>query len=477
MGLRTAEEFKAGLRDGRIVYFRGELVDDVTTHPDIGVVAEHVALDFQLAEDPKLRELFTYQNDSGKQASRFFKRPNSSDDLLKRSEMIETSTRLGSGVVLLIKEIGTDALFALSVIAAQVDEERGTDYAERVNAFHRQCEARDVAMAVAQTDAKGDRSLSPSEQMHPDYYVRVVERRDDGIIVRGAKAHTTNTPVVDEIIVLPTRALGEADASYAVSFAVPVNAEGVRLVASPFGGTSDSHFENPVSSRHRMVETLTIFDDVFVPWERVFLCDEWEFAGPLALAFVDFHRFTAVSYKPPLCDLLIGAASVIADYNGISNASHVREKLFNLINYAQTVRALTRAAAHESRLFGDTGLVVPDPITTNVCKYYFATNYHQMVKDVQDIAGGLIVTGPGEEDLENAEIRGDIERFFGGKDVGGGERLRIMNLIRDLCASDFGAYHEVLAIHAEGSLEAQKITIARGFDLARCRGLAVEAVS
>jgi aromatic ring hydroxylase len=472
--LRTPAQFKRSLRDGRVVYFKGKRVEDVTTHPDLGVGVAHVALDFELAESSEHRDLFTYETENGERASRYFKPPQNIDDLLKRNAMIETSTQLGGGVVQLIKEIGTDCLFALFHVAAEVDKRAGTNYSERVQNFYRHCRDNDCAMAVAQTDVKGDRARPPSEQAHPDYYVRVVERRDDGIVVRGAKAHTTATPYVNELFVIPTRALGENDKDYAVAFATPVNANGLRMIASPFGATSHSAFHNPVSSRHHMTETLTIFDDVFVPWERVFLCGEWQAAGLLALTFVEYHRFTAISYKPPMLDLLIGASALMAEFNGIVRASHVREKMFHLVNYVETIRALTKAAAYECKPRA-ANLVVPDPVITNICKYDFASHYHQMIQYVQDIAGGLLVTGPSEEDVNHPDTRGDIEKFFGGAGgVDGITRLKLFNLIRDIAASDFGGYHEVLAIHAEGSLEAQKITITRGFDVERCKRLAKE---
>jgi aromatic ring hydroxylase len=345
-----------------------------------------------------------------------------------------------------------------------------------VRAFHARCKKEDLTLAVAQTDAKGDRSLPPSQQEHPDYYVHIVEEREDGIVVRGAKAHTTCAPYVDQLIVLPTRALKEDDARCAVSFVVPVNAPGVTLVASPFGSPPPSAFHHPVSSRHRMIDTLTIFDDVFVPNEQVFLKGEWEAAGFLANTFVEFHRFTAVSYKPPLCDLFIGAAALLADFNGLEKASHVREKITKLIAYTETVRGLSLAAAHDCRIT-DHGLAVPNIIHTNLAKYHFANNYHQAVAWVQDIAGGLVVTGPSEEDLKNPETQGYIERFLGGKKgVSTRDRLRAFNLVRDLTASTFGGYNELLAIHAEGSLEAQKITILRDYDVERCKALARKAI-
>ncbi len=477
MGLRTADEFREGLRDGRVVYAGGEQVADVTAHPDIGIGVDHVALDFELAEDPEHADLFAYDDgETGETCSRYFKRPQDPQDLLNRREMIERSTRLGGGVVLLIKEIGTDALLALDLVSRVVDNKAGTGYNRRVHAFHEECKRRDLSLAVAQTDVKGDRALLPSEQEHPDYYVHIVEERADGIVVRGAKAHTTCAPYVDELIVLPTRALKADDASCAVSFSTPVNAPGVKLIASPFGSPEPNTFHHPVSARHRMIDTLTIFDDVFIPNERVFLKGEWEAAGFLANTFVEFHRFTAVSYKPPLCDLFIGAAALLADYNGIAKASHVREKMTKLITYTETVRGLSLAAAHDCRI-ADSGVAVPNIIFTNLAKFHFANDYHQSVSWVQDIAGGLVVTGPSEADVRNPETSGYIERFLGGvKGVGTEDRLRAINLVRDLTASTFGGYNELLAIHAEGSLEAQKITIFRDYDVERCKSLAKLAI-
>ena len=477
MGLRTEEEFKQGLRDGRTVYAEGESVADVTVHSDLGIGCQHVALDYRLAEDPEHRDLFTYDDEEGERSSRYFKKPADTQDLLNRREMIETSTRLGGSVVLLIKEIGTDALFALDLVSRQVDEKAGTQYGERVAAFHSKCRREDLSLAVAQTDAKGDRSLQPSQQEHPDYYVHIVEERSDGIVVRGAKAHTTNSPFVDFLIVIPTRAIGADDAPYAVAFAVPVNAEGVKLIASPFGSPEPSRFHHPISSRHRLVDTLTIFDDVFIPHEHVFLKGEWQAAGLLANTFVEFHRFTAVSYKPPLCDMFIGAAALLAEYNGIEKPSHVRDKLMKLIAWTETVRGLGRAAAFDCRIT-DHGVAVPDIVLTNLAKYYFANNYHQAVCWVQDIAGGLVVTGPSEKDLANPETKAYIERFLGGaKGVSTEDRLRAFNLVRDLTASDFGGYNQLLSIHAEGSLETQKITIFRDYDIDRCKQLALGAIA
>ncbi len=295
MGLRTPEQYKQSLRDGRAVYFRGEKVADVTRHPVIGIAVEHACIDYRMAEDPKYREL-AVMREGGGEYSRYFHLPRNAEDLLKRSQLIAASTREGATLVVLIKEIGTDALYALHIIGERLAAAGKPEYRERIAKFHRHCRDNDLAIAVAQTDVKGDRSLGPTAQEHPDYYVRVVEERPDGIVVRGAKVHTSVSTNSNEVIVLPTRAMRAEDKAYAVAFALPIDTPGLKLISSPHGAGHKNDFEHPLSARHKMMETLTVFDDVFVPKERVFMCGEIEFAGLLALSFLRYHPFTAVSY-------------------------------------------------------------------------------------------------------------------------------------------------------------------------------------
>ena len=462
MPLMTAEEYVESLRDGRTVWYRGKRVDDVTTHPVIGLAVQHAAIDYRMAEDTAESELAVVDGPDGPY-SRYYEIPRAPDDLLQRSALIERATALGGTLVVLIKEIGTDALFALRLIASHMDRTLRTSYLPRVEAFHAHCRDRDLAVAVAQTDVKGNRAGGPAAQTHPDYYVHVVAEDADGITLRGAKVHTSVSTNAHEIIVLPTRNLAKGEEAYAVACAVPANAPGLTMLASGYGRRGNA-FEQPLSARHKMMETLTVFDDVKVPWNRVFLNGEVAMAGPLAKTFVEFHRFTAVSYKLPLVDLFVGASHLMAEYNGVLKAGHVRDKLARLISYAQVCRGMTREAAREARIID--GIAVPNAELINIAKLYFATNYHQALAWVQDIAGGLLVTGPSAEDLDDSTLRPLIDRYLGAANSNAEERLRLMNLIADLTASDFAGYQSTLAIHAEGSIEAEKMTIWRQHDTA-----------
>jgi 4-hydroxybutyryl-CoA dehydratase / vinylacetyl-CoA-Delta-isomerase len=456
--VRDAQAFLEGIRDSREVWYRGERVEWVVDHEALGIAARHAAAEFDLAFDPAYRPIAVTVDAEGREYSTFWHLPRDARDLRRRSSLIEASTAHGATLVALIREIGSDAVFAMSRLFAGDPEVAG-----RVARFHERCRDDDLAVAVAQTDVKGDRSLRPAEQADPDLYVRVVDRSDDGVVVRGAKVHTSCTPYVDEVIVIPTRALGPDEQDWAVAFAIPTATPGVRLFCSDYLHTEETPWTRPVSTQHKMIETLTVFDDVFVPRERLFLDGETEAAGRLALMFVEYHRFTAVSYKLPLVDVLVGLAASLAEANGIAKASHVRDKLTWLIGYAETVRALTHLAAERCRVDAATGIAYPDPLTTNLAKWTFARDYKQAVDHVIDIAGGLLVTGPGDADWASAAVRPYLEKYLRGASDAE-QRLALMNLASDLLARDYAGYQSVLAVHAEGSLEAEKLMLYRSYD-------------
>jgi 4-hydroxybutyryl-CoA dehydratase / vinylacetyl-CoA-Delta-isomerase len=466
MGLRSAEQFFAGLRDNREVYYRGQRVKSVLDHSELGVAARHAAIDFELAENPKYRSLAVHR-DGDEEYSSYYRVPRNADDLLSRSKLIEAGTAEGATLVLLIKEIGTDALFALKRVLGRSGDATGI---ERVEQFYRHCRDKDLAMAVAQTDVKGDRGKRPSEQSDPDMYVRVVEERADGIVVSGAKVHTSCTPYVDEVIVLPSRSMGPGDEPWSLAFAVPTATPGLRLYCSDYLHGSDDPFTRPVSTHHKMIETLTVFDHVFVPWDRVFFVDRPDLAGAAALTFVEFHRFTAVSYKLPLLDAMMGAAILVAKANGIDRAGHVRDKLTWLGGYSETVRGLIELAATRCKM--ENGVAYPDVFTTNMAKWTFARDFHRALETVQDLAGGLLVTGPSGMDWSSPEVRPVLEKYFPAV-WPADRRLPILNLISDLTTRLYGGYQAVLAVHAEGSIEAEKMAMFRAYDPSRSIALAM----
>lgn len=476
MGLRTSAEYRESLRDGRSLIYRGQAVPDVTEHPILRRTIDHAApLYDHPAEGPA--DFWSVHDDKlGQEVSTYFLRPADAAGLHLRGDVIEETTRRARSSLNIIKVVGTDAMLALEQVTSRMDRANGTDYWERVSAFRARCATGDLAMVLAATDSKGDRTLPPSRQADPDLHLRIVSRDDSGIVVRGAKLHTTAAPSANELICIPGRALGEDDADYAVAFSTPLNAPGLTMICHPLAEGPAA--ESPVSHRNVELETLTIFDDVHVPWERVFMAGEWQYAGALATTFANFHRFTAISYKPPFADLMIGAATLAADQLGISRSSAVREKLGRLIIYGELIRTARLAAAERSKVDEITGIAVPDSVANNAGKFHFASGFHEAVALLQDLAGGLTVTAPGIEDVEDPRYGPVIEKYLAGRDgVGGLERWRLIELIRDLTASEFGGYNFVVTLHGEGSQGAQLVQAVRDYDLDRCTGLVQEILA
>jgi 4-hydroxybutyryl-CoA dehydratase/vinylacetyl-CoA-Delta-isomerase len=457
MAVRSPEEFRQSLRDGRRVFIYGELVEDVTTHPILKISTETAAGDFVLthSEDPAVRDLFVAPHpETGEPISRYFIPPHTPEDLEKRLQMIGQSIRLTGGLPF-GKDIGTDAMYAIMTTAQQMGK---PEYVERARNYLEYIRKNDLNLCGAITDVKGDRGKTPSQQVHPDYYVHVVDQNKDGIVVRGAKIHITAAPVANDILVVPTRQMRENESEYSVAFAVPANAKGITMVCRPGGGEHrPSEFPSARPARD-LVEAMIIFDDVFVPWERVFMCGEWQYSMLLAYTFATYHRFTAVSYKIPAVEALAGCAVAMAEMNGIERVGHIRGKLVEIAAYVETLKALATAAVKSPVMYGD--VAVPSPLITNMAKLHFASHYHEIIKLIQDIAGGIVTTMPSYLDWNNEELHKHLEHYLGGSPkYTTEERLRMVAMTHRMVASADSAHMEVVTVHGEGSMEAQRLMI------------------
>jgi len=474
MAIKTPQQYIDSLKDGRIVYCNGGRVPDVTEHPILKICRDWVAMDYVLNNDPRYQELLTEINEAGERASFALMPQRTKEDLLRLREMVKLWARVCFGKPPGAKFVAKDGLNALTVVSQRVDKKYGTNYAERVEGYRDYLQKNDSAFALAMTDVKGDRSLRPSQQTpHQDYYVRIVEERKDGITVRGAKTHISQAPLCNELLMVPCRAMREEDKAYALAFAVPVNSPGVTLIsAEPEVHEHGNLFDHPIAGSVYINDATIIFEDVFVPNDRIFLKGEWDFSGQVAYMFANFHRLSAETYKAMELELFTGAATLMAEYNGVERAPHIREKLTWLVMYTEAVEILGRSACEHCISEPDSDLVYPNPLYANICKFYFADNWHQATKYIQDIAGGIVATCPSSKDFFNPEIHDMLDRAFGGKaGVPTEDRLRLVKLIRDLTSS----YEDILTIHAEGSLEAQKMSIMVLGDFDRYRASAMRA--
>ena len=474
MAIKTPQEYIESIKDDRVVYYAGERVKDVTKHPFMKICIDWMAMDYVLTNDPKYRGLLVTKDEDGEDVPFILSAQRSREDLLRLREVVKLLARVCYGKPSGAKFVGKDGLNAVTVVSQRVDKKYGTSYAKNVEAYRRHLQKNDLSLAMGMTDVKGDRSLRPSKQQpHQDYYVHIVDERKDGIVVRGAKMHISEAPLSNEIIVVPCRAMKEDDKDYAVSFGINADAKGITMV-SPEAETDEpgNFFDHPISASVYINDAMIVFNDVFIPNERIFLKKEWEFAGDAAYMFGNFHRLSAETYKAAELEILTGAAALMAEYNGIERASHVQDKLTWLIQYTEAVEILGRAACEHCVSEPDSDLVYPNPMIANICKLYFADNWHQATKYVQDIAGGIVATVPSVKDWLNPETHDLMEKYFGGKEgIPTEHRLKAIKLIKDSTT----VYEDVLTIHAEGSLAAQKLSILALADFERYKAAAKRA--
>jgi 4-hydroxybutyryl-CoA dehydratase/vinylacetyl-CoA-Delta-isomerase len=454
--IKTVEQYLESLNDGREVWCLGERVADVRTHPTISTIIRTACMDYVLPNRPDYRNLFVTQDEDGEDINFLLTSPKTPEDMLRRRECYTVGIRSGGGVI--VHCMGADALAAFTVAAQVMDSKLKTGYMERVEQYRKHLQKNDLAITGAMTDVKGDRSLHPSKQkQHQDFYLRIVDRQKDGIVVRGAKVHISASPCANELLCLPCRTHGEADKDHALAFAVPVNTPGVKLLGVEpnvrlYG--EECEFDYPMSDHMQPSESLIIFDNVFVPWERVFMCGEWEYSQILTYAFASYHRLFGTCKMTGTLEIMTGAASLIAEYNGVQNAPHVRKKLAWMAMITETVQILGKQACLDPVTEFGMDVMMPNRMAINASKFTYASNFHQMVQHMQDIGGGLTTTVPAFRDWKNPAIRPFIEKYLAAKDgVPTEDRIRILRLIKDLT----GNHWEVDTIHGEGSMAAQEM--------------------
>ncbi len=461
--MMTAEAYEESLRKLNLnVYLFGEKLDNVVDNPIIRPSMNAVAKTYELAQMPEHEDLMTAVSHlTGQKINRFTHIHQNTDDLVKKTRM---GRLLGGATGCCFQRcVGMDALNALSIVTFDIDAEHGTDYHRRFNRYLAYVQENDLTCDGAMTDPKGDRSLPPHKQADPDMFLRVVEVRDDGIVVRGAKAHQTGAVNSHEIIVMPTMAMRQEDEDYAVSFALPSDAEGITYIMGR-QSCDTRKLEKGVIDRGNFIfgghEALVVFEDVFVPHERIFMLKEYAFAGRLVEQFAAYHR-QSYACKVGVGDVLIGAAQLAAEYNGAERASHIKDKIveMNHLNESLFCGSLSCAAAGHAE---PSGTYAVNTLLANVFKQNVTRFPYEIARLAQDIAGGLMVTMPAEDDFNSPAVGGLLKKYFKGRDdVPVEHRQRILRLIENLTLGTAAVGYLTESMHGAGSPQAQRIMISR----------------
>jgi 4-hydroxybutyryl-CoA dehydratase/vinylacetyl-CoA-Delta-isomerase len=450
----TGEQYRQSLRDGRRVFLEGELIDDITDHPVFRVPVEAAARLYDKTFDP-----------SPGAVRATMRTMRSADDLRHHAHGDDDHDML-LGV--------TSASMMTLLTAADRIEDKLPDNAARIREWVKDAQARDIRIVQCITDAKGDRSKRPSQQEDPDAYVRIVERRDDGVVIRGAKLHITAASLAHELMTIPTKAMKTGEDDYSIACMVPLSAEGVKIVDVDYAPRHKDQRRFPISSRKHTPDSFVIFDDVFVPNERIFLAGHPELAATFAHSLGLWERIGGLAGMARTFDALTGFAQLIAEANGLEKVPHIKEKISGMMINATMVRACLDAAIDQCHFTSD-GSAVPHELYTNAGKYFGAANYPVMVRDLHDISGGSIQTAPSIADLENEEVGYLIRKYMGTKQsVDGAYRTKLFHAIYDYTGGAGGTWAAIANLQSGGGLYAQKIVTASRYDMDAAKKLALK---
>ncbi|MBQ9644074.1 MAG: 4-hydroxyphenylacetate 3-hydroxylase family protein [Lachnospiraceae bacterium] len=469
MALMNAKEYVDSLRKLHTkVYLFGERVENFVDHPIIRPSINSVAMTYALAQQEEYQDIMTaYSELTGTRVNRFCHLHQSTEDLMNKVKM---QRLLGQKTGVCFQRcVGMDAINAVYSTTYEVDQKYKTEYHARFLEFLKYVQENDLTVDGAMTDPKGDRGLPPSRQADPDLFLHIVEKNEKGIIVNGAKAHQTGSVNSHEHLIMPTQAMKEEDKAYAVSFAVPADAEGIVMI---YGRQScdtrkleGNNCMDCGNCRFGGQEALFVFDHVVVPWERVFLCEEYEFAGMLVERFAGYHRQSYGGCKVGVGDVLIGATALAAEANGAAKASHIKDKLIEMTHLNETLYSCgiaCSALGHETAA----GNYEIDNLLANVCKQNVTRFPYEIARLAQDIAGGLMVTMPSQSDFDSEEVGEYCRKYFKGQaEMDTMDRMKVLRLIENLTLGTAAVGYLTESMHGAGSPQAQRIMISRQWDL------------
>ena len=478
MPLMTGGEYIESLRKlNTQVYIFGKKEENWIDHPIIRPSINCVAMTYALAHSPEYEELMTATSHlTGNKVNRFSHLHMSTDDLIKKVKM---QRLLGQKTASCFQRcVGMDAFNAVYSTTYDCDQVHGTNYHDNFKKYLIYVQDNDLTVDGAMTDPKGDRGKSPIDQVDPDMYLHIVERRNDGIVVKGAKAHQTGSINSHEHLIMPTMALSEENKDYAVSFACPSDVEGLFMI---YGRQScdtrkleDDADIDLGNKKFGGQEALVVFDNVFIPNDRIFLCGEYDFAGSLVERFAGYHRQSYGGCKVGVGDVVIGAAALAADYNGVPKASHIKDKLIEMTHLNETLYSCGIACSCEGCQTA-AGNYEIDMLLANVCKQNVTRMPYEIVRLAEDIAGGLMVTMPSESDFKsdltiptdsNLTLGEWCDKFFKGADgVTTENRMRILRFLENICLGASAVGYRTESMHGAGSPQAQRVMIARQSDL------------
>jgi len=460
--IRTGEDYKASIRDGRAVYMNGEKIRDVTIHPAFKPLVDLRARIYDLQHDPATQHLMTYREDGEVHAINN-KLPLSQQDWWDKRRATDTVLEDVGGVITRVGDETVGEMWSL-FDGQDVLNDVDPQFSKNIRSHIFKVLHSDPFHVSANTDPKGDRSKAPQDQ-DPDMLLHVVRETDAGIVVRGAK-YETAAAYANQAFTKPTIAnWGDAAYSdYAVGFICDLNSPNLKFICrTGFAGRAPAD-DYPLSSRFDEVDTLVIFDDVLIPWENVLFYRHTRAAAYIRATLHRYSAFAFVQRNLKLADMLIGAALFNVRQTGLEKQQAVQEKLSKLAIYREGINAhLTAAIALPERSPG--GLMMPNQSLLYTGRVLACSQLHEMMHIARELCGGQICVTPDKAAFEDAETGPWLEKFYTVNEHWiADDRRRLLSFARDLLNSDYAGHRLTFQLFAQSAPFAHLGAVYRNFD-------------
>jgi len=469
MGISTKRDYIERLKKQKVAAIMGgQKIDNIVDNPHFAVGINSIAVSFDAANEAKYAELATLKSPLiNEKISRWTHILRDEQDTIKKATLMrQVSSDYSCPCI--VRCVTNDLLNTLWLTTFEMDKKYATTYHHRFVDLAKQVQRKDLVIGVTMVDPKGDRALRPSKQLDPDVYLRVVEKKSDGIVVRGAKAHSTAAVYCDMLCAVPSYPLREDEKDFAVAFFCPMDSEGVTFVcrSAPIPG-EHKHLSNPISQKFGHAEVMVIYDDVFIPWERVLMCGEYDASITLLNTFSAFHMMSKCGCRSASMELDIGATALMADMNGVGRASHINNYILEMIMNTEIVFSCAISAAVQGTKH-ESGVYVPNLVPVHAGKAFAAKKLGEHRYYMQDTAGGLVQTMADEKDYLSPVIGKTLEKYYKGKSgVPTVHRVRAFKLIEELTSSPFAGWYHAMAISGGGGPEMLKQGIKANYDISR----------
>lgn len=473
MGVRTREEYIESLRRQKPkVFMEGERIDDIVEHPAFKTGIESAATTFQFSQYPQYFDISRVESPIiNEEISRWTHLMWGEQDAFAKIKLMRG---LGDdSCPCSYRCITADVLHAAWAASYDIDKATGSSYHQNVVEIVKQAQRDDWIIGGGFIGPKGDRSKGATEQADPDMYLHVVEKRKDGIVVRGAKAHSTAAPYTNMLCVMEIEFAEE----YFLGFFTPVDTDGITFICKRgHAPLEPKRLENPISSRFGgHVESMIVFEDVFVPWERVFMCGEYGPGIVFGVVVGASHAWHKCMCRRNNMELSLGATGLVADYNGVAEAPHIYGNMCEMSMAVQIMDSLVTSAVVNGWEH-DSGIFSPNLATVATGKVFSSERISQDRFIMQDAAGGSVVTMASEKDYFHPQVGKYLEKYYKGRDgVSTEDRIRAFKLIEDLTASEFAGWYHAMCISGGGAVQTFKSVAATGCDFEQCKAKARRA--